>query len=457
MSEERISDELNYSIVKNNHSTTVFRKISPQGISTAIALSSSASVGSYDFILPPSVMNLSKSRLTFQLQLPVPVTTVNANWLNANLLTILSRVVIYDSATNALLMDVSNMEKYASLVSCSSTSFAEFSTKAQGSVAGNILGAVAATSQLYPYEDIGKVNATANPTGDNINLGTTNSYMGRKQLFVGADVAVAYIDVSIPFSAFKHTIMALNKDIYSPSNLVLQLYFNSTDNFAWNAKSITVPSTTVTSVNTGALINNLSIQLANEGNLAIVSQVISRVMGEGVSIPIAYPTVTRQAISASSAHSYQISLTKGYGQRILAILSAPFSAAAGVNLRNVHARDNLSTYQTTLNNSPIKYPNGFNCLVSEDYFYGNREYFEGSALQSIGEYISAEWLHCDSFVGEFPLHQLDQTKVDGLDVGTQSAVWQIQANLSTSTAYTWISCIVGQKVLTFSSSGTMIQ
>ena len=180
-------------------------------------------------------------------------------------------------------------------------------------------------------------------------------------------------------------------------------------------------------------------------------------MGEGVSIPIAYPTVTRQAISASSAHSYQISLTKGYGQRILAILSAPFSAAAGVNLRNVHARDNLSTYQTTLNNSPIKYPNGFNCLVSEDYFYGNREYFEGSALQSIGEYISAEWLHCDSFVGEFPLHQLDQTKVDGLDVGTQSAVWQIQANLSTSTAYTWISCIVGQKVLTFSSSGTMIQ
>ena len=181
-------------------------------------------------------------------------------------------------------------------------------------------------------------------------------------------------------------------------------------------------------------------------------------MGGGVSIPIAYPTVTRQAISASSAHSYQISLTKGYGQRILCILTAPFSAAAGVNLRNVHARDNLSTYQTTLNNSPIKYPAGFNCLAgAEDWNYGNREYFVGSALQTIGEYISAEWVHIDNFAHNGPLHQLDQTKVDGLDVGTQSAVWQIQANLSTSTAYTWISCIVGQKVVTFSSSGTMIQ
>ena len=42
---EIISPELEYKTMINNHSTTLYRKISPQGISTAISLSASSSVG----------------------------------------------------------------------------------------------------------------------------------------------------------------------------------------------------------------------------------------------------------------------------------------------------------------------------------------------------------------------------------------------------------------------------
>jgi hypothetical protein len=455
---ESISPELNYSPVVNNHSTVIFRKVTPQGAST-VALSTSSSVGPTEIIIAPSVFNPSKSRLNFQLQLPAPATTVNAAWINANALSALSRVVVYDSASNSVLLDASNFEKYAALVVPASTSFREFSTKAATNVGTGVLASTSANSQLNPFEDIGKCNSLVNVTSDNTALASTsgtNAYMGRKQNFVGADITAVFVDFSIPFSAFKHTFLSVNKNVYSPSNLVLQLYWNSLDNFVWNAKSITDPTTTVTSAASGN-INNIALQLANEGNLAIVSQVINKVMTSGITLPFAYPTVTRQAISASSAHSYQLQLTKGYGQRILAVISAHFNTAATINLRNEHERDTLTTYNTFLNNVALKYPNGFNCLAGEDYYYGNREYMEDSAIQTIGEYIKAEWFHCDSFFGEKPLHSLDQTQIDGLDVGTQSSTWSIQANLSTSTAYTWITAIIGQKVASFTSSGVIVQ
>jgi hypothetical protein len=117
----------------------------------------------------------------------------------------------------------------------------------------------------------------------------------------------------------------------------------------------------------------------------------------------------------------------------------------------------LTTYNTFLNNTAIKYPTGYDCTKGEDFYYGNREYFKNSAIQTIGEYVKTDWLHCDSFYGEKSLVDLDDTQIDGLDVSTRSSVWQIQANLSASTAYTWITAIIGQKQVTFTSSGVMVQ
>jgi hypothetical protein len=181
-------------------------------------------------------------------------------------------------------------------------------------------------------------------------------------------------------------------------------------------------------------------------------------MTSGITLPFAYPTVTRQALGVATSHSYQLQLTKGYGQRILAVISAPFNVAATINLRNEHERDVLTTYNTFLNNVALKYPNGFDCSKGEDFYYGNREYFKGSAIQTIGEYVKAEWFHCDSFFGEKPLYMLDDTQIDGLDVGTQSSTWSILANQSgNGVAYTWITAIIGQKVASFTSSGVMVQ
>lgn len=469
---EQISEELKYAPVVNNHSTTAFRKISPQGISTGIALSAGGSVGPSEFVLPPTVFCPAKSRLNFQLEFPDPGATVSVNWIDGNLLSTISRVVLYDTNTNAVWLDCSNFEKYAALTVPSGTSYDEFKTKAtswQTTTYAQKLGIANTDSEPFPVEDIHKSNSLVNVT----HLGTAtastagfNSYEGRKYVIPGTDSEKTFIDVSIPFAAFKFTALALNKQIYNPSNLVLQVYWNAMDNFAWESDSITVPAGTTPATPTAVslasgLINNLSVQLACEQNLTLISKIQQQVMSSGISIPIGYPTTTRQSIASSTAHSYQLNLTKGYGQRILALISAPFSTGLGVSVnaiyaRNSHIRGTLTTYNTFMNNIATKYPNGYDCRLGQDFFYGNREYLEKSVVQSAQEYAVAEWVHIDSFFGEKPLHQLDMTQIDGYDVGTAASTWSIQANLSSAANATWVTAIIGQKMLTMSSQGSMV-
>jgi hypothetical protein len=273
---------------------------------------------------------------------------------------------------------------------------------------------------------------------------------------VGADVAESFLDVSLPFSAFKFTALALDRQIFSPSNLVIQVYFNATDNFGWCAKSLTVPTTTPTSL-VSVTVNNVSVQLASEQNLTIISKIQQQVMSNGISIPIGYPTTTRQAIASSTAHSYQLNLTKGYGQRILALITAAFSVAnVTTPAKNSHIRGTISNYNTFMNNIAEKYANGYDCTLGQDYFFGNREYLEKSTIQSNQEYAIAEWCHISSYFGEKPLHELDMTEIDGYDVGSSASAWQLQATLSTAGVATWVTAIIGQKMLTLSSQGSMV-
>jgi hypothetical protein len=472
---EQISEELKYAPVVNNHSTTAFRKISLQGISTGITLSSASSQGPSEFVLPPSTMNLAKSRLNFQLSIAAQSATFFP-YIDANLLSVISRVVLYDTNTNAVWLDCSNFEKYAALTVPAGTSYDDFKTKAtawQSDTFNRTLATTSPVSQPFPCEDIQKSNALVNFTL----LGTEtanaadgfNSYEGRRYTIGGggADGATsngaAVLNVSIPFNAFKFTALALDKQIYNPSNLVLQIYWNATNNFGY--KGTNAPTATVAAAVafTGAVtINDLSVQLATEQNLTLISKIQQQVMSSGISIPIAYPTTTRQSIARSSQHSYQLNLTKGYGQRILAIISACFNAQTTpgtdntINGNNSHIRGTLTTYNTFMNNIAVKYPNGLDCRLGEDFYVGNREYHEKSVVQSVQDYAVGDWVHIDSFFGEKPLHKLDMTQIDGYDVGSTASTWSIQASLSNDPAATWVSAIIGQKMLTLSSQGSMV-
>lgn len=459
MSIEVFSPELDYDTRVLNASTSIYRTIVPQASSTP-TLSNNSTVGPVEFVIPASVWNPKKSRLNFTYSHAVATTGGKFSWCNANALTMINRIVLYDVSTNAVWLDCSQFNNYASCTSTAGTKLDEFLTKA--GVGGTAGSAIPVSG--FPAEDIEKSNSLNNYTvgmdGAAVDTGALNAYMGRRQRFI-KDVQVTGVsyDFSIPFSAFNFTVLELDRQLYNPSNMILQIYFNGTDAFNFVSDTGTAVAA-VTSVESPAL-SNLSVSLCNEGNLEVVGQVIETVMKSGISIPISYPTTTRQSIASSAQHSYQLQLTRGFGQRILAIISAPFSTAVGaskniIGTANVHGRGEITFYNTFINNVALKFPNGYDCTKSADYFVGNKEQLVGSALQNLAEYVVDEWIHSDSFIGDKPLCHLDQTIISGLDVSNQSSTWQIQATLNNPVAYNWITIVIGQKIMTLSNSGSVV-
>ena len=245
--------------------------------------------------------------------------------------------------------------------------------------------------------------------------------------------------------------------MYSPSQWCLQIYWNQTDNFGFVGSAVDNFAT-----DQGALgattLTNISLSLCNEGNLQIVSSVIDRVMKEGISVPIAYPSLTRVNNAASTSVATYIPLTKAYGNRILGIISANFNnLGTNRSFYNAHGRFDMTSYNQFLNNVAVVSQAGFNTSVrGEDYILANKEYLKGSVIQSVGEYSRAEWVDIVSFFGSKPLHTVNQHEIDGLDVGMQTSTFSQQYNFTTGLALTYVSVIIGQKTLMINNQGAMV-
>jgi hypothetical protein len=458
---ENISKELNYSPVVNNHSSIVYRTVSPQS-GGSVGLNSGSSVGPTEFLIPPSCWIPELTKLSFDISITAPAAGTMTNKLNANLLTCIDRITVYDTATSNLLLDCSNFHKYASLVTPGSTHIDNFLTKPAKGTGVAVPVDVAAAAPL-PFEDISRNLDTTNLQAVATDM-ITFSNTGRKQFYISAAGSATYVSVNIPFSALKLTALSSDKIWYSPSSLVIQIYWAGTDNFAFATTGVGSMTADILSVLTTTIVSP-KLYLANEGNLAIVSQVINKVMsGGGIQLPIAYPTVVNSTVGAGSATNiaFQYQLTRGYGNRILALITAPFSNASGINQKNYHPRYVTNNYNTFLNNVAIKFPSGFvgasSTLPATDYALGNEMYLTKSVIQNITEYSNAEWLHIDGFFGNKPLHEIDQHQVDGLDVTAQSSTWQWVADVTgVATGYRVFTVIVGQKSMSLTAQGVMVQ
>ena len=441
----------------------IYRTVQPQG-GTSQTLSITSSVGPVEIVIPPSVWNPARSRLNFTLSIPVQG-AAKFNWLQANTLTYISRIVFYDSATNAVLLDCGNFDKYAAMVVPASTHIDSFLTKAASSAQVN---GVIADATNNPVEDMVKVGTLGNNYTDvaAIDLLPQGGQLQRRQVFISTQNGEQNANVSIPFEAFKHTFLSLNKNVYFPSNTVMQIYFNAANQFVHLSEAVANAGTTPTALANAnpPTLSNINISLANEANLTIVGQIIDKVMKQGgMVLPFAYPTTVRNVSPANAtSHNYSLQLTRGFGNRILCLITSGFTTQnlnTNVHRRASDATTNLITqYQTFLNNVPIYSNAPTDCTRGQDFTIFNKHYLEKSVVQTYGEYILAEWLHVDGFCGAKPLwkYDEDQTMIDGLDVGAQSSTWSIQATTTAANTYSWITAIIGQKTLTITSGGAMV-
>jgi hypothetical protein len=461
---EIIDESLDYSVYNYNHSTLHFRNVAPQSAGD-VTLSATSTSGPSSFVISSSVFNPAKSRITFELTFPDPGATVSVNWIQANLLNTISRITLYDQNTSAIWADINNVGNTYSMLSPAATKFEDFLHKSRPL---NVLHNTAAESRLYPFEEIGKCGAT-NINGYNID--TAEAFTGSSNpgdlfqitnLIRGEDTEASYIQVSIPLSAFKHSIFSLDKMIYCPSNLQLDIYWAGFSTYAWEAASVTDPSSSPAALVSGTITGSqLLLQLCTEGNVNVASQVIQKTMSSGLSMPIGYVSSARYSITSTTSHSFTLPLTAAYGRKILYCAFSPFNATETLATSKIHSRNNSSNanlidnYNSFINNVPILAPAGFQVATrGEDYIIANKQYLEGSVIQNVNDYIY-NWVHVDNFA-RTRLCDLDPTQVDGLDVTGQQANYSMQMTAASATAFVWYVAVVGQKVLSISSQGSSV-
>jgi hypothetical protein len=443
------SKELNYSMRTNSHPSPIFREISTLGNSTE-TLSQNSSVGPIEISISPNVFNISKSILNLTLQVPAQGAN-NYSHVSANILSILDRVVLTDSLTNAVWCDISNISQYSEMIKVG-TSFTDMMGKSSRHSSTD--PATIGPALLCPVDSICAYKEATN----NFNAGGTDSALDEphtsvKNVYSSAANAIQFIRYAIPLSAFKMSVLALDKLLYNPSNLVLQLYLASTDNFGYLGTSATNPFTGKAAIAGNYVVSDISLSLCNEGNLSLVSQIIDKVRTEGIQLPISYPSSSRQTITASSAHSYQINLSSAYGARVLAIFTSVFEV--GARNTRIHKRGTLSRYNTYIDNISIRNPRGYNIKRGEDYLV-NKHYLSNSCVQNSASYANSNWIHIDCFVGDQPIHEIDMTTIDGFDLTSKMSTWQIQADYDGDVSKLWATIIFGQKMLILSGEGSQV-
>ena len=474
---EIVDTSLDYSVYNYNHSTLHFRNVSPQS-SAAVTLSAASTVGPSTFVISSSVFNPAKSRLTLEFVVGTPTTGAGYyTWLQGNLMTLINRITLYDQNTSAIWADISNCGYAYGLLSPAANKAEELRHKS-AVLATNV---TAATARLNPFEDIKQAGVNNfNSFGTPIDISAPGNTAGTAapnskgyqgvQLFVvsaGSNASAAVtVRVSIPFSAFKHSVLSLDKMIYSPSNLQLDIYWNGFNEFVYSNNSATAPSAT-NEVSSSCSISagTLQLNLCTEGNVNVASQIIQKTMSSGLSLPIGYLTCAKQAVGGTS-QSITLPLTAAYGKKILYLATAPFvqqsvGTAATIPQPQQHTiyystgtSTNMTSYNTFINSVPILAPAGFNVLNGEDYIIANKQYLEGSCIFSKKDH-EYQWIHIDNFA-RTKLCELDPANVDGLDVTSQQANWQVQYTFTDAQTYNHFIVICGQKTLSISSQGSMV-
>lgn len=451
-----IDSSLDYSVKDHTHPTLHFRNVAPQ-TSGDVSLSAASTSGPTSFIISSSVFNPSKSRLNFEIT--VPALLSNFNHIQSNLLKAISRITVYDQNTSAILADINNCGNTYSMLNPIATKFDDFIHKSQPQVPGT----TTATARLIPYEDMGKVlnTAGANILGT-VDIGAQNPFFQVRTVISGASNTATVLQVSLPFSAFRHSFFSLDKFVYCPSNLQIDVYWAGFSTFVWASPSVTDLTTTAAAVASCTLTGSQNlVQLCTEGNVSLASQVIQKTMSSGISMPVGYVSSAKFVVGASTSQSFTIPLTAAYGKRLLYTAFAPFHTTEILSTSNNHSRNGvtLSTpiitqYNTFINSVPILAPGGFDIANrGDDYILANKQYIKGSALLNVYDFIF-NWVHVDNYA-RAPVCEIDMTQVDGLDLVAQQANYQYQAS-TTSTALNYYLAIVGQKTLSISSQGVMM-
>jgi hypothetical protein len=468
------SHDITYTEQIGNHSSPLYVKLNPINNVQTFNPSITSVYGPVEILIPSKCINLSKSKISWDLTVPAQTTSTFA-WLQGNALCQLDRITLTSQNTNQVLADIPNLNRFASMLSPVMTTQEELQNKASPFSQNSLtltpyLATSQATAQNTPCEDVSKANSAGNLDGVNQDYGTPFGISIRKTFVSPSSATACYVSFELDLASIQASIFDIDKLLYfSGEQLLLSLYFAPVNRYAWGGTSSTVPTTGAIAPSGTWVVSNLACYLYTEQNLDVSTALVEKVMrGGGLKVPFPYPFIQRQSV-ASGSWAITQQLTRGFGSKLLFAAFSVFNPTETNNTAQDHSIYTLTqasggsytalSYNTLLDNIPILTNNNIGILgggtsAGEQWLY-NKAHLKGSAINSIINY-NCDFCHIDSFVSD-PLCKFDFTTIDGLDLDAMHqysiAAYGTSGASVTNNVYVVFVC---QKTLNFTASGVQI-
>ena len=282
---EKISPEIDFTHKVGNHSSPLYLKVNPINNVQTFTASSTSVYGPVEILIPSKVLSLKKSKLSWDLAL-ASVTGTIAPWVQANALCQLDRLVITTQNTNNILLDLPNLNRYASMFSPVCTTLTELRNKSSPgydtTVANNVVASTTvAAGQAIPYEDISRNFQATNIDGNAIDYGCPGD--GIRKLILGNNSAgTTNISFEFDLGSLQGTICDLDQLLYfSGEQLLISIYFSPVNRFAWKSTTSASPDTGAATITTAVTYSNINMYLYTEQNLSVSTGIVEKVMRGG--------------------------------------------------------------------------------------------------------------------------------------------------------------------------------
>jgi len=441
----RIPEQLNYKT--ENAVSPVYRYMriplnNLTGNTTTITASSGQQL---QFKLPPVPYNLNRSLISYQLA-PGAAGASNYNVIPQDVLSLISTLQ-FGLNGGPYLCDLNYCNNYSKVARKLSTKLKKFLEADP-------------VSKLFPSNMLRDVNLRAESVTPAANdpyglpaaatFSSIKNYVEEQHLIISPvggqtpDVSLIKDNVMLPLGALKDTIMELDKDLYFPVEMYLNIQTANANKILWTSTSASNPSSSAADVANTLTINNIYLYLAVEKDPVIVDSLIAKFKSGGLRMQIPYTVVFRNSSTAPNT-SIQIQLTKQYGKKLKHITHMVFNNTEHLNTMydcNNYNAEKTQYYRTFLNSVGLQddnlycYQPGNSSLPSgnpglEDWRV-NQDHCRDSVIQNAGQY-QMNWFHRDSWV----LKPEDQENVDdGLDMSEYPVVlWQYQSVQPGSSSY----------------------
>jgi len=215
-----------------------------------------------NFKTDPEVHNMARSYLNFEFE--VDGKANNANYIHKNCLSFIEQIQYYSQNGSTYLVDVNYLNNYTNVVWPVETKLEDFLTnnKTQMFYREDLL-------DQKDHKDITTPGKRSDSTRKN-NLSLEPVYFESAAIGANANVNVK---CSIPLSAIKNTLLALDKDIYFTVIMNLKITLGPGAKIAYRTNALNNPSGTdyavppvftKADVNTNLIFSNVSLDLAQE-------------------------------------------------------------------------------------------------------------------------------------------------------------------------------------------------